>query len=116
MSKHRAFKGTERAVAKILGGQRLGHFGKVDVKARWVSAEVKHRQSLPAWFTEAMAQAKRHAEDGQLPIVVLHIEGQRHSENMVVMRLGDFQEWFGELTLQSTEQNRTEGERLCLAG
>jgi hypothetical protein len=97
MSKHRAFKGTERAVAKILGGKRLGHLGGVDVKTRWVSVEVKHRQSLPAWLTDAMAQTKRHAEPEQLPIVVLHVEGQRHSENMVVMRLSDFQAWFGEL-------------------
>lgn len=104
MSKHRAFKGTERAVAKLLGGKRLGHFGGVDVKARWVSAEVKHRQSLPEWLIDAMAQAKRHAEEGQLPIVVLHVHGERHDENLVIMRLGDFQEWFGELG-EPTEQN-----------
>lgn len=97
MSKHRAFKGTERTVAKILGGERLGHLGGVDVRTRWVSAEVKHRQALPDWLTDAMVQATRHAETGQLPIVVLHIEGQRHAENLVVMKLGDFIDWFGSL-------------------
>lgn len=106
MSKHKPFKATERAVAKILGGKRLGHLGAVDVKARWVSAECKHRQSVPAWLSDAMTQAKRHADEGQLPVVIIHVHGQRHSEDMVVMRLGDFQEWFGELgeALQSTEQ------------
>lgn len=97
MSKHRAFKGTERAVAKLLGGKRLGQFGGVDVKSRFVSAEVKHRQALPAWLVDAMAQAVRHAEDGQLPVVILHEHGQRHSENMVIMRMGDFVDWFGDM-------------------
>lgn len=103
MSTHRAFKGTERAVAKILGGKRLGHLGGVDVKTRWVAAEVKHRQTLPAWLTDAMAQAKRHAEADQLPVVILHVEGQRHSDNMIIMPLGQFTEWFGEM--RSTEEN-----------
>jgi hypothetical protein len=30
--------------------------------------------------------------------VVLHEAGQRHADDLVVLRLGDFQDWFGEVT------------------
>ncbi len=97
MSKHRAFKGTERAIAKHLGGTRRGHLGGVDVTTDWLAVECKHRQTLPTWLTAAMQQAQRHAAMSQLPIVVLHEHGGKHADNLVVMRLGDFREWFGDV-------------------
>lgn len=102
MSRYRAFKGTERAVAAALGGKRTGHLGGADVDGGWVSAEVKHRQAIPAWLAGAMEQAERNAgvdADGvpcQLPIVVVHEHGARHDRDLVVLRLGDFTSWFGE--------------------
>jgi len=102
MSRYRPFKGTERAVAAALGGKRTGHLGGADVDAGWLSVEVKHRASIPAWLVGAMEQAERNAgvdADGvtrQLPIVVIHQHGGRHVDDLVVLRLGDFTEWFGE--------------------
>lgn len=96
MSKYRSFKGTERAVAKLLNGQRHGHLGGRDIDAGWLSAEVKHRQDLPAWLLAAMRQAEGHAQPGQLAVVILHQHGDRHADNLVVMRLAEFQARLGE--------------------
>jgi hypothetical protein len=95
LSKYRTFKGTERAISRILGGRRTGQLGGADVTASWLTAEVKHRANLPAWLMDAMAQAVRHASNGQLPVVVLHTQGTRHNGDLVVMRLSDFVDWFG---------------------
>jgi len=35
------------------------------------------------------------AADGRLPILVLHQAGQRHDGDVVMLRLSDFEQWFG---------------------
>lgn len=94
------WKATERAVASRLGGRRVPITGRQrgdtpDVAHDWLSIEVKHRQSLPRWLTEAMSQAAAGAGLSQLPIVVLHEHGGRHDGDLVVLRLSDFVGWFG---------------------
>lgn len=86
----------ERAVAQRLGGARAGQYGGEDVSHSVFSCECKERASLPLWLTDAMAQAVRHAPEGKLPMVVLHELGKRHDGNLVVLRLKDFEEYFGE--------------------
>lgn len=105
MSAYRSFKSTERAIARRLGGRRVGHLGGQDVDAGWLSVECKHRQSLPAWLTDALAQARRHAGGDQLPIVILHEHGGRHDDNLVVMRLADFEQWFGGTSAPNGQDN-----------
>jgi len=92
------WKQAERAIAKRLGGQRLGATGRAtaDVQTAWLSVEVKSRKSLPLWLKDALAQASNGASE-RLPIVILHEAGQRHSDDLVLMRLGDFEAWFGEV-------------------
>ncbi len=53
------------------------------------------RQRLPSWLQAAMAQARANAPAGRLPVVILHKLGQRHDDDLVVLRLADFEEWFG---------------------
>lgn len=93
-----AWKEAERRVARKLGGVRTGNRGiaSADVTSEWLSIEVKYRAKLPAWLERAMAQAENAASEGQLPLVVLHRKGQRSDNDLVVLRLGDFTEWFGE--------------------
>lgn len=97
MAKTTTWKHTERRVAKALGGQRVGNRGTntEDVSHDWLSVECKHRKEIPAWIKLAMWQARTNAAADKLPVVVLHEAGQRHSENLVVIRMADFQEWFG---------------------
>jgi hypothetical protein len=67
-----------------------------DVAHDWLSIEVKHRHELPAWLYDAMLQAMLAAHNtNNLPIVVLHESGRRHDDDLVVVRLKDFVEWFG---------------------
>lgn len=92
------WKQTERAIAKRLNGRRVGATGKAtaDVMSDWLSAEVKHRRRLPEWLKAALGQAANGAE-GRLPIAILHESGQRHADDLVLMRLADFEDWFGEV-------------------
>ena len=84
----------ERYIAKRLGGQRLGHYGGEDVAHEWLSIECKERATLPVWLRDAMRQAIGHAAADALPIVVLHELHKAHNEDLVVMRLCDFDDWF----------------------
>ena len=86
----------ERAIAARLGGQRVGQYGGEDVTTSVFSIEVKSRESVPKWLTHAIEQAEAHAPDGKLPLAVIHTLGQRHDDDLVVLRLSAFEEWFGE--------------------
>ena len=95
----KTWKQVERAIAVRLNGRRQGAVGRrgPDVLSDWLAVEVKHRRRLPQWLKTALTQARCGAGE-RLPIVVLHEAGQRHADDLVVLRLGDFQDWFGEVT------------------
>ena len=95
----KTWKQTERAVARRLNGRRQGATGRTgaDVVNDWLAVEVKHRRRLPQWLKNALAQAKSGASEQRLAIAVLHEAGQRHSDDLVVLRLADFEDWFGEV-------------------
>ena len=100
----KVWKQTERAVARRLNGRRQGATGKAtaDVVSGWLSVEVKHRKRLPEWLKTALDQARTGAGE-RLPIVVLHEAGLRHADDLVLMRLADFQEWFGSVRPEGSE-------------
>ena len=96
----KAWKQTERKVAAALGGERVPVTGRQrgsapDVAHEWLSIEVKHRKEMPAWLMDAMAQARASIRGNQLPVVVLHENGRHHKGDLVVIRLEDFVDWFG---------------------
>ena len=96
-----AWKRHELVLAKRLGGVRAGPTGKTgpDVLHPMFSIEAKERKRpLPKEIRDAMAQSVAAARPGQLPIVVWHVLGQRHDEDMVMMRLRDFEQWGGQVT------------------
>ena len=92
----KAWKRAERRVAELTGGRRLGPSGRntADVINGWLACEVKERAELPRWLAEAVGQAVRNAPAGMLPVVILHELGRRHVDDVVMLRLGDFREWF----------------------
>ena len=88
------WKACERKVAALLGGTRIPVSGRTrghspDIHHERLSIEVKSRRKLPAWLEDAMKQAEACAQVGQLPLIVLHQDGQRYEDALIVMRLKD---------------------------
>jgi hypothetical protein len=100
----KTWKQAERAIAKRLSGRRVGCTGQAtaDVVSDWLSVEVKTRKRLPSWIRAALGQANLDAGD-KLPLVILHEMGQRHDNDLVVLRLKDFEDWFGKVASEVTE-------------
>ena len=87
-------KAAERAVAKALGGLRIGTMSREDIHFDGpFSAEVKSRAAFVA--CEWMEQAVRNAPDGKTPLVVVHVRGKRHAEDLVILRLADWKATHG---------------------
>lgn len=88
------WKACERAVARILGGERVPVNGRIrgsapDITHDTLSLEVKYRQSVPAWLTDALEQATASSTNGKLPVAVLHQQGRPYADALCVMRLED---------------------------
>ena len=91
------WKRAERRIAQLTGGHRVpvtGRRGQPDVAHPWLALEVKTRDRLPRWLVAALAQAQAVADRDQLPVAVLHEHGARYRDALVVLRLGDFLDWF----------------------
>jgi len=96
----RSWKRCEREIASLLGGKRVPITGRSrgdvpDIRHPWLSVEVKSRKSLPAWLKDAVSQARAAATEYQLPVAILHQAVARHANDLVVMTLRDFEDWFG---------------------
>lgn len=91
----RTWQRHESAVAAALGTTRSGPGNGPDVRTDWLIAECKSWARLPARVEAALRQAERSATSEQLAVAVLHGVGQRRENDLVVLRWGDFLEWFG---------------------
>ena len=106
MTPDRRWKAVERSVAEKLGGERVPVTGRQrgsapDVSHGTLSIEVKDRKALPKWISEAMEQAIASQRGDQIPIVVLHEKGMRANDNLVMIRLGDWVDLFGNWRVSS---------------
>lgn len=95
----KSWKRTERKIAELLGGERVPVNGRIrgsapDIEHATLSLEVKSRKSVPAWLTEALAQATASAAEGsdKLPVAVIHQQGKPHTDSLCVIRLEDLAE------------------------
>jgi hypothetical protein len=98
MAHHTAtWKDHEKRTASLLGGKRLGATGAAneDVIAPGLAIECKHRETLPAWLTDALSKVRAQAGRDRLGLVVLHEKGKRDS--LVVLSLSDFVKRFGQV-------------------
>ncbi len=91
----KGWKRTERRIAELLGVKRVPVSGRTrgdvpDVAHDLLSIEVKSRRRLPAWIEDALRQAEASAEDGQLPVVVLHQDGKKYRDALIMCRLSRF--------------------------
>jgi len=84
----------ERAIAKLIGGRRVGILGKHDVedhKGKF-SVECKSREVLPKWFQKMWEQAERNCPEMLVPLLVIHKLNQRYEDDWVIMKMKDFLE------------------------
>jgi predicted ATP-grasp superfamily ATP-dependent carboligase len=91
-------KRAERAVAERLNGTRLGTLSGVDVvtdDGTW-AIEVKSRKAFVA--EKWMKQSIKNAKKGRTPLVVVHVQGKQHSDDLVLIRLKDWEAWMGEIS------------------
>ena len=91
------WKAVERKICAMLGGVRMVTDGEGRRDCEGTEpycVEVKHRQSVPDWLTDALLQAALYARADELPIAVIHPERAPITASLVVMRLGAFQDWF----------------------
>ena len=90
-------KAHERRIAATIGGKRNGNTGKAtaDVEAGWLCIECKAWTNPPRRVEAALEQAERAASVDQLPIAVIHTTGRRSGSDLVIMRWGAFEQWFG---------------------
>jgi hypothetical protein len=89
------WKACERHVAELLGGKRVPVSGRArgdapDVEHPELAIECKSRRRLPAWLEDALSQAEASATNGKRPIVVLHQDGRKYRDALVVCRLFEF--------------------------
>ncbi len=79
-------KANEKALASILNAARVGIFGGEDLFKDKYSIEAKSRKSFVAenWMLQSEKNCK-----GRIPIVVVHITGKQHDNDLVMFRLKD---------------------------
>lgn len=110
----RNWKQAERRIAQILGGQRVPVSGRKrgdapDIEHPTLSIEVKSRKSIPAWMENALEQAEAASRDGKTPIEVLHQDGQRYADALVVLRPSDFAEMLTNVDIDGRQPGRGVG-------
>jgi hypothetical protein len=96
----KSWKTCERRVAELLGGVRVpvsgrGRGDRPDVEHPTLSIEVKTRKSIPLWLEDALKQAEACVEDGQLPVAILHQDGRRYRDALVVLRASELAKLLG---------------------
>lgn len=99
-------KTVERERRRLLGLERDVHLGEAgaDGRGEWLIVEVKCRKMLPRWILDGYMQALSRAlilaqenpeDPPRLAIEIVHQKGDHWKHDLVVMRLGDFVDWFG---------------------
>jgi len=98
MMADKTWKAAERRIAAMLGGKRNGPTGtpQADIDAGWLQVECKHRADLPQWLVNSVQQARQHCQHDQLGVAVLHEAGKPYGRSLVVLRLDDWVDWFGD--------------------
>jgi len=104
-------KAHERRIAAATGGKRSGNLGQAaaDVVSgdQWLCIECKAWSRPPLRVEAALEQAECAAGPDQLPIAVIHTTGRRSSNDLVVLRWGAFEQWFGGMKVLSSGEGAT---------
>lgn len=102
------WKAAERRICESFGGRRRGVTGRgeSDCIHDWLAIEIKTRKVIPDYIKLWIMQAEENAEPGQLAIVVMHERGEVYCDDLILMRVSDFRDWFGD---SKTGRRATDG-------
>jgi len=89
----RAGRKYQTYLANRLGGKSVGTIEHQDIEHPIWSIEAKKRKAFLG--KKFMQQAVKNAPEDKTPIVIVHVTGDSHDDDLVMMRLKDFEEWYG---------------------
>ena len=95
-------KSYEKKLSERFKGYRQGIYGGEDVATEIFSIEAKTRKKFAG--QQFMEQAIANCPNDKVPLVVVHIISQRTANDLVMMRLGDFEDWYGSLNIEEKEK------------
>lgn len=105
-----SWKRDELLIMRRLGGERIPVNGRrtsskgyqPDGEHPWLAVSIKSRkaglvviQSMMSQAVKAAQWIKRREGKDKLPLGVYHVVGTHYDNALVVMRLADFEAWFG---------------------
>lgn len=82
-------------IAQKLGGKSVGTIEGQDVEHPIWSIECKKRKAFIG--QKFMTQCVKNCPANKTPLVVVHVTGERHENDLVMMRFSDWEEWFGKM-------------------
>jgi len=87
----------EKRLEDILKARRIidQSKGSCDLISDWLAIEAFQRD-IPGYLKDEMIQAERMADHKHLPITVWREKYQPDTDALVIMRLSDFVDWFGD--------------------
>lgn len=94
------WKALERKAAKTLNGKRNiergmnYHLSRPDVEHPLLSIECKYRAKISGFLKDGIRQAERYDPE-KIPVLILKEKGMKGE--LVVIRLSDFQDLFGDI-------------------
>ena len=78
-------KNVELAIAREIPGASRNHFEAEDLRHSILSIEVKHRKGMPKILLGWLSQCRSAAEDGKIPVLVVHEAQQKYEDAAVIM-------------------------------
>lgn len=92
-------RAVQSKLARRLGGKSVGTIERQDISfndpAKPWSVEAKHRKKFLG--DTFMAQAVKNCPKGKTPLVVVHTLNQNFNNSLVLIRLKDWENWYGKI-------------------
>jgi hypothetical protein len=88
-------KAVQKKVVESLGGKNVGTLGSEDGEHPIWSIEVKSCKKFSG--KKYMNQCIKNCKEGKTPLLIVHVTGEHHNNDLVIMRRSDWDDWFGRL-------------------
>lgn len=88
-------KHVQKILVERLGGKNVGTIEGQDGEHEHFSIEIKHRAKF---IGEAfMLQAEKNCPEGKIPLLVVHSKGKNHNDDLVLIRLKEWEKIYGKI-------------------